>query len=315
MSLLRIKNCLLKCIFPKPIQPSFNSKKNIFNISNVLNLDNSSYPPWRTGEIIEKCLYELKSTNGPVVYESGEIRKYDTSMRQEIRREIPCEIIIADCNIADIKKITHGCGCYYGYGHVLTALHVFEGLEKFEILVAFPNEKQTLIYKAEFTKSCNTDTDRDQAFIKLLGDTSPLGDGLENQIAKASENESVYFYTLEPDGNFQKQEGKILHPNSNMTEQMITDEFITSVAGIPGDSGSPVYNTKHELIGIYRGIFTCCCSRIFPQLPWVQTLIAIYRRIFTSHNELAYGRYSGISPQFIPWVQTSVVLQISSNIL
>lgn len=139
-------------------------------------------------------------------------------MRQEIRREIPCEIIITDG-----EEIIRGRGCYYSCGHVLTAFHVVEGLENFEILRAFPNGKRTLIYKAEFTKSCNTDSHRDQTCIKLLGDTSLLGDGLQNQIAKANKNESVYFYTQTPDGKFKKQKSKII-------EETLY-EFIISVAG------------------------------------------------------------------------------------
>ncbi|KAF4087549.1 hypothetical protein AMELA_G00071810, partial [Ameiurus melas] len=145
--------------------------KSIPHFFNVLHSDNSSYPLWLTREISEKCFNELKSTNGPVVYKSGEIKKYDPNMKQVDReaRDSPCGIIIIDG-----EKITNGLGCYYGCGRVLTALHVVENarLEKADILIAFPNGKHALIYKAEFTNSCNTDTDRDQAFIKLLGDTS-----------------------------------------------------------------------------------------------------------------------------------------------
>ncbi|MCJ8728407.1 hypothetical protein PDJAM_G00004160 [Pangasius djambal] len=235
-----------------------------------------SDPPWRTEDIMQKCLDRLESTNGPVVYKSGEIQEYDPSMDLVIPKERPCKIEIRNYTK---KSITDGLGCYFGYGHVLTALHVIKntGLGKCKILIAFTTGEIMLVYKAVFTKYCNIDTDRDLAFIKLLGNTSPLGDGL--QIGKASETESVYFYSVAPDGNFLKREGKICHPNLNMKAQMCTDEFIVSVAGKPGDSGSPVYNTKGELIGIYRGIFT--------------------------HPECEYGRCSGISPQFIPWSQTN----------
>ncbi|KAF4087550.1 hypothetical protein AMELA_G00071820 [Ameiurus melas] len=145
-------------------------------------------------EISEKCFYELKSTNGRVVYESGEIRKYDLSMKQVDReaRDRPCGIIITDG-----EKITNGLGCYYGCGRVLTTLHVENTrLENADVLIAFPNGKHALIYKAEFTNSCNTDTDRDQAFIKLLGDTSPLCDGLQNQISTVKPMKmKVYIFT------------------------------------------------------------------------------------------------------------------------
>ncbi|XP_053088887.1 uncharacterized protein LOC113534207 [Pangasianodon hypophthalmus] len=237
-----------------------------------------SDPPWRTEDIMQKCLDRLESTNGPVVYKSGEIQEHGPSMGLVFPKQRPCKLII---NTDTGKFIPNGLGCYYGYGHVLTALHVIKdtGLEKCEILIAFTTGEIMLVYKAVFTKSCNSDTDRDLAFIKLLGDTSPLGDGLQNQIGKVNETESVYFYSSGPDGNFLKQEGKICRPNLNMKAQMCTEEFIISVAGKPGDSGSPVYNTKGELIGIYRGIFT--------------------------HPECEYGRCTKISPQFLPWIQTS----------
>ncbi|KAF4087548.1 hypothetical protein AMELA_G00071800 [Ameiurus melas] len=241
-------------------------------------------------KFFQKCLNKLNSMDGPVVYESGEIKIYDPSMRQEIRREIPCKIIIYNGKI-----IIRGLGCYYGCGYVLTALHVVKPLENVEILVAFPNGKCTLIYKAEFRESCNTDTDRDQTCIKLLGDISPLGDGLQNQVGEANESKSVYFYRKKriffidifPGGKFKKQDGKILeersiyrsifycllHPLCHRKQGEVLDEtldvFFISIVGEHGDSGSPVYNAKGELIGIYRGKHSDngygVCSRISPR--------------------------------------------------
>ncbi|XP_053091770.1 uncharacterized protein LOC117595685 [Pangasianodon hypophthalmus] len=247
-----------------------NAHNYLFNIK--------SDPPWRTEDIMQKCLDRLESTNGPVVYKSGEIQEYGPSMGLVFPKERPCKIEIR--NYTE-KSITDGLGCYYGYGHVLTALHVIKdtGPGKCKILIAFTTGEIMLVYKADFTESFNIGTDRDLAFIKLLGDTSPLGDGLQNQIGKVSETESVDIYPLGPDGNFLKKKGKICYPNLSMKAQMYTEEFIISVAGKPGDSGSPVYNTKGELIGIYRGIFT--------------------------HPECEYGRCSKISPQFLLWIQTS----------
>lgn len=134
----------------------------------------------------------------------------------------------------------------------------------------FYTEKSTnaLIYKACFTKSCNTDLNRDQAFIKLFGDTTPLEPGLQNHIGNINDTDKGYFYTSTHDGNFQKQEGKIV------CSKQCTDAFLISVAGKPGDSGSPVYNAKDKMIGIYRGVMT----------------------------ESKYGIGSAISQQFLPWV-------------
>lgn len=229
------------------------SKKNIFKWFETSYNDNyilpdskfldfiiSLYPPWRRKKFIQKCLNELNSRDGPVVYKSGGIQKFDPSMTQEIRREIPCKI-----SITDGKQLKRGLGCYYGCGYVLTAFHVFKGLENCDIFVTFPNGKHTLIYKAKFPVSCNTD--RDLAYIALRGDCIPLGDGLQNQAGEANENESIYFYTQTPGGNVQKQKGKITVETYN--------NFLLSVAGEEGDSGSPVYKATGELIGIYGGLY------------------------------------------------------------
>lgn len=82
--------------------------------------------------------------------------------------------------------ILNGLGCYYGYGYVLTALHVVKDprLGKSKILIVFPTEDFTLVYKADFNQFCNTDTKQDLAFVTLIDNTHPFGDGLHNQIAK-----------------------------------------------------------------------------------------------------------------------------------
>lgn len=195
---------------------------------------------------LEKC---FESTNGPVVRQSK--KKYQAfvpSMQLVIPMKIPCKIFI--CNKNTLKL--NGLGCYYGSDKVLTALHVVEDLEKSQIFVIFTCGKIELIYKATFN---NKYPDRDLAFIKLLDGTNLLG--LENDIGETEEtNEVVYFYSLDSDGNFQKKEGQICRPNPSMRAQMCTGEFVMSAVGKPGDSGSPVYNDKDELIGIYRGAFT-----------------------------------------------------------
>ncbi|XP_060727111.1 uncharacterized protein LOC132846409 [Tachysurus vachellii] len=241
-------------------------KKDLFNKQYMVhNADaqpnNSLDPLWLMNEMIEEYSKRLESTNSPVVYKNGEILEYNADMELVIPKETPCIIIIRH----DKKYILNGLGCYYGCDYALTALHVVNYLH-LGILIAFPTKDVKLIYKAEFTKCCNRDKDRDQAYIKLLGNTSPLGDGLQNQIVEMDINDSIYFYTRDPNGNFQKQEGVILY--------QYPSKFFMSVAGKPGDSGSPVFNSKHELIGIYHGVYkdygvTC---NTFPSLtPGVQT--------------------------------------------
>ncbi|MCI4374256.1 hypothetical protein PGIGA_G00004400 [Pangasianodon gigas] len=251
---------------------------NFYNINkiilNILEMSQFLGATWNENSIIQKCLKFFELTNGPIIYKNGEVHEYVPNMELTITKETLCIILIIDY---PKNRITNGLGCYYGYGHVLTALHVIEDVYNSEMLIFFSTGDTLLIYKSVFTKSCNTNVDQDQGFIKLLGNTSPLGDGLQNQIGKMNENENVYFYTSTPDGNFQKQEGKILRPNLNMKAQMCTEAFVISVAGKPGDSGSPVYNAKGELIGLYQGSFTC------PGIP-------------------EYGHCSGISSRFLPWV-------------
>ncbi|KAG7335554.1 hypothetical protein KOW79_000247 [Hemibagrus wyckioides] len=250
----------------------------ILNLLGILFLDaqpnNRSDPPWLREDIIEKCTDQLESTNGPVVYRNGEIVEYEDNMELLISQETPC-IIITKFNEGNFSS--HGLGCYYGNGNVLTALHVVKepNLKTSKILIAFPTEDFILVYRADL-KFPNTDTKRDLAFVKLLGNTHPPGDGLQNKIAEVNKNDRIYFYTRAPNGNFQKQEGKICRPNSSMRQQMGENEFVTSVAGNEGDSGSPVFNDKHELIGIYV-------------------------KVFTHHSGLEYGCFSEIS-NFLQWV-------------
>lgn len=225
----------------------------------------------------EKCLDRLKSTNGPITCPiSEEIKVHEPNI--DLVTERPCIIRIRNNTK---KSITEGLGCYYGYGCVLMALHVIEraGQGDCDFLVAFTFRELMLVYKAEINESFKFYKDKDQAFIKLLGDTRPLGDGLQNGVGKVSGNGIVYFYTLEPDGNFQKREGKICRPNRNMKAKMSTDECVMSVAGKAGDSGSPVYNAEDELIGIYTGSFSNLSS--------------------IQHE---YGRFTKIPPQSFPWI-------------
>lgn len=210
---------------------------------------------------MEKCLDTLEPIADPVVV---------------IPKEMLCIIEIINCN----NQKVNGLGCYYGYGYVLTALHVIEkaGPGEHKIGVTFTSGKSTVFYNAVYNQSCNFDKDKDQAFIKLLSDTRLLCDGLQNQIGKVGE--TVYFYTLTNNGNFKQLEGKICRPTKDMKAEMCTEEYVISVAGKFGDSGSPVYNANNELIGIYRGSFTCINS-----------------------PEVEYGRFTKISPHFIPWRQ------------
>ncbi|XP_060727113.1 uncharacterized protein LOC132846411 [Tachysurus vachellii] len=241
--------------------------KDLFNKQNMVhNADaqsnNSSDPLWLRNELIEEYSEKLESTNGPVVYKNEEILEYNADMELVIPKETPCIIIILT---HDKQYICNGLGCYYGCGCVLTALHVVKD-PHLGILIAFPTKDVKLIYTAEFTKFCNRDKARDLAFVKLLGNTSPLGDGLQNQIVKMDKNDSIYFYTRDPNCNFQKQVGKILH--------QFPSSFEMSVAGNPGDSGSPVFNAKHELVGIYQGVKkkNGVACKTFPRLtPWTQT--------------------------------------------
>ncbi|KAG7335555.1 hypothetical protein KOW79_000248 [Hemibagrus wyckioides] len=235
--------------------------------------NNRSDPPWLKKDIIEKYTDQLESTNGPVVYKNGEVLEYKANMELLIQHKIPCVIITKFDALKFVNFIPNGLGCYYGYGYVLTALHVVKPprFGKSKILIAFPTEDFILVYKADFNQSCNTDADRDLAFVKLRGNTHPLGDGLHNQIANMNVNDNIYFHTRALNGNFQKQEGEVY---KKMTKP---DMFAISVAGKPGDSGSPIFNSKHELVAIYRGGFQNSefghCSKI-PQnfTPWVQSL-------------------------------------------
>lgn len=207
---------------------------------------------------LEKC---FKSTNGPVVHQSRKYQTFVPSMQLVTPMKTPCKIFICTKNTLKLN----GLGCYYGNDKVLTALHVFEDLEKLKIFVYFTNGEIELIYKAILIIKY---PDRDLAVIELFGDTSRLG--LENHIAETAETGGgVYFYSLDSDGNFQKKEGQTCRPYSSMRAQMCTDEFVMSAVGKAGDSGSPVYNDKDELIGIYRGVFT--------------------------HPKVSYGRYIKIS--------------------
>lgn len=187
-----------------------------------------------------------------------------------LEKEIPCIILIYNRP----GSVTSGLGCFYGNGHVLTALHVLEDHNGSEIYVIFTTSAGYLVFKCEFTKNCNTYPDRDQAFLKLLGNTKPLGAGLQNQRGHDYKQGFVYFFILTESGKFQKQECRIKQPNSDMKRRMIPSEFITSKAGRPGDSGSPVF-CNGKWIGVYFGSF---------------------------HNESAtFGRCSEMCPVINPW--------------
>lgn len=68
-----------------------------------------------TGEFLEKFKY----SNGPIVYRNNSIEEYDAQFM--ITEKQPCFI-----EVITSKLITRGLGCYFGYGYVLTALHVIE---------------------------------------------------------------------------------------------------------------------------------------------------------------------------------------------
>ncbi|XP_046702591.1 uncharacterized protein LOC124384085 [Silurus meridionalis] len=251
--------------------------------------------PWCWDDFLEQCFNILKSTNGPVFYENRELKNYDASKKLLIPKETQCIIEIRNYKQ---KSIKNGCGCYYGYGHVLTALHVVEDANPYHsnMLAIFKTEEVVLVYKAKFEDSCNRDKAKDQAFIKLYGDTTPLGEGLHNQVGKTNKN-GVFFRTVDADGNFRKREGQICRPNSNIRKQMCPGEFIMNVAGEAGDSGSPVFNTTTgELIGVYRGVFTSHEK---------------------NNKKTHFGRYTEISPNFSPWRQmtSSVFADLIKDII
>lgn len=208
---------------------------------------------------MERSLSKRQFASSPVVYRNHNISQYSSDLELRIKMKTPCFLNAGT---------SWGLGHYLGNGYVVTAFHVVcNYASDTDILCIFPAESMFLIYSACFTQSCNVDRVRDQAFIRLLGDTTPLGDGIQSKISEIDEGEKIYFYTSTQEKKFQKQEGEILSLSG-------TDMFIMSVVGQPGDSGSAVYNAKGEVIGIYLGSFKGAkvpenrfgiCSKISPQ--------------------------------------------------
>lgn len=213
---------------------------------------------------MQRSLNKGQFESSPVVCKNDNISEYSSDLELTIKMKTPCYLIVEN---------NHGLGHYFGNGYVITAFHVVcNYAADTKMYCIFPAENMFLIYSACFTQSCNVDRVRDQAFIRLFGDTTPLGDGIQNRISEIAEMEKIYFYTSTQEKKFQKQKGEILSLSG-------TDAFIMSVVGKPGDSGSAVYNGKGEVIGIYLG------SLKGANVP-----------------ENRYGFCSRISPQFLPWV-------------
>lgn len=256
-------------------------------IKNICNRSKSNYYDYLCNEdIMMKCYDKLIPTNnqnkpikGPLVYTGGEITEYYPKMNLNILKNSPCIIAI----VPSVEKraiigrflIQNGRGCYHGNSMVLTAFHVIE--ERYRdpscrLLVLFSTGDATLFYTANIhVKSCNVAEELDLAYIQLDGDITPLGEGLQNQIKEPEENEPIYFQTLDTEGNFYKREGETKPSN------LRSNKVAMSIIGENGESGSPVFNNKNKLIGIYEGI----------------------------SKDSKYGIISTIPPQFVPLKETS----------
>lgn len=187
-----------------------------------------------------------RDAEGPFIVKNRKVTQYNRDMKLELPPELPCRIF--NQNLGNIHQ--HGLGCYFGNSHVLTAYHVIKDTYRSKINVVFYTTDSFLIYSAEFNRFCRIYPKRDLGTIKLIGDTSPLGEGLFNRVSEVHKDNNVYFYTINDMDRFQKLEGKVIDPR-RLTAQ--GDICTVSVAGREGDSGSPVYSNG-RLVGVYCGI-------------------------------------------------------------
>lgn len=201
---------------------------------------------FKDDDMFIKVLESLKSKPGPTCVTYSEIIPHD---KVALTWNFTCFILIWSDNEQNWRS--RGLGYYFGSGFIVTAYHVLENIDNCSIFVIFPTFGHHLIYLAHCEE---TNQNQDLAKIKLQGCIDPLQYiNVKNVKSQIDENENIYFFSLCPSGNYQKKKGKIMkrHPGiSNMLE----NEYLISVAGNEGDSGSPVFSKYGELVGLFRAV-------------------------------------------------------------
>ncbi|MGL6007748.1 hypothetical protein [Aeromonas sobria] len=201
---------------------------------------------------VKQCIDVLTSSQGPLLFINGNvIRQPRAEFRNwnklQLTQEPICWIKLRHQN----KTVMKSCyGVYWGNGYILTAGHTFENASFFDVYVFFPTKGFTLVYEASLPKEHHMFNDRDQCLVHVLGDTTALGSGVCEHIGQLHMNEELYFYTIRGKGNFHMHECKHIDQSSGMTNM-----FLMSKAGQPGESGNPIYSSiSNKCVGIYRGI-------------------------------------------------------------
>lgn len=163
--------------------------------------------------------------------------KYD----DVLQKSTLCEIFVCSEN-----EISKGLGCYLESGIVVTAYHVLENLDHYKIIVFVSN----LRYEAQCIK---TDESHDLVLIRLQRSFDFLPFKKIPFKKEIKINDTIYFF-INGCGGFQKKEGKItwMRGSGPNLKGLLENDFLISVQGVEGDSGSPVFSECGQLIGIYR---------------------------------------------------------------
>ncbi|XP_039504127.1 uncharacterized protein LOC120460429 [Pimephales promelas] len=209
---------------------------------------------------LDDSFEKLESTPGPLLIKNGKIMPNNNV---KFKKQPSCFILIWPSD--EKSEISYGQGIYYGQNLIMTAKHVLGNnyLKKFKIYVLFfptfesskmHNFEYCLIYKCYNTLPPFPNryfVNQDIALIKLQG----CSDTLENiKLGKLHKDDYVYFNILES-GQFVRKRSEIKNPNSDMKKQMSANEFVISIAGKDGDSGTPILSKNGMCVGIYIGAF------------------------------------------------------------
>lgn len=201
---------------------------------------------FKNDDMFIKVLELLKSEPGPICVRNTEIISHD---KVALTWNFTCFILIWSDNEQNWRS--RGLGYYFGSGFIVTAYHVLQKIDNCSIFVLFPTSDNYLIYLAHCEE---TNQNQDLVKIKLQGCIDPLKSMIVKNIkTQIYENKNIYFFSLSPSGNFQKRQGKIMkrHPG---IRNMLENEYLISVVGNKGDSGSPVFSNYGELVGLFRGV-------------------------------------------------------------
>ncbi|XP_050954471.1 uncharacterized protein LOC127155919 [Labeo rohita] len=281
--------------------PSSNSVNHDEETLNCSIMNEGFTVPCMSPPEVEACIKMFKSQPGPMLFKDGKIfRPSEVTNWSEfwLTREPVCLIKLKQGN-----KIKSCYGAYLGNDYILTACHTFEYARRYDAYVFFPTTDFVLIYEAKLPKKRHMFHGKDQCLVKLLGPTDVLGKGLLDRICEPSENEKLYFYKFNSQGNLQRHTCEGITHSSAMNKKSQINEFLMSMAGQPGESGNPVFSLRsRKCVGIYTGTTKSmegCASKV----DYKQLLKHTKKKSFLSM----------LKNKFVPFLKTRLFCVPASN--